>query len=94
MDKDEMDITLDELKRIILPFIVAVLVFGFVFFAWLHSDMYLETKSSQRLRAQEYMMGNYYNIRQSEREFLMEEYGLTDEDIKPHLPWSLLNETD
>ncbi len=83
-----MDNVLDkeELKAIIWPIVVAVMIFGLAFFAWLNSDMYRDEKESQWLQVQNYLLQTYYMgsmMTDDERAELMTQYNLTDDDINP-----------
>lgn len=76
-----------EIRSIIWPAILTIIVFSlFAFVVWPLTDMYKEVKASQRLQAQAYLIKIYYH-RDSPmlevREFYMEAYNLTDDEISP-----------
>jgi len=78
-----------ELKGIIWPTILTIILFSlFAFVVWPHTDMYKETKASQRLQAQAYLIKTYYDRSehmQEVREFYLEAFKLTDDDINPDM---------
>ena len=74
---------LEEIKQILWPVTIALLVFSLAFVGWLHSDMYQGEKEFNRLQSHRILSETYYSFPPEERAEWMEKYDLTDEDINP-----------
>ena len=74
---------LEEIKQLLWPVTIALLVFSLAFVGWLHSDMYQGENESIRLQSHKILSETYYFFPPEERAKWMEEYSLTDEDINP-----------